>query len=190
MLFTCKWGKALQYSLFIFYFGSPIPKSQSIRLNGNERIGATLESSVSVICFEYANRADTIFRNILKDHATLERTFSEVGNSYNFEAISLPAQWSIWVTIEQGKLFYIDVLRVNCMTCEFCGIQIAYWYIMHISAFIAHICQPYKDFLVVIASFTCSWNVCKKNRKDGSKTKNPQQLCKCKQLQGWVSSEL
>ena len=145
-------------SIFTVYilFRITIPKSQSIRLNGNERIGVTLESSVSVICFEYANRADTIFRNILIDHATLERTFPEVGNSYNFEAISLPAQWSIGVTIEQGKLFYIDVLRVNCMTCEFCGIQIAYWYIMHISAFIAHICQPYKDFLVVIASFTCS----------------------------------
>ena len=102
-----------------FLFQMTIPKSQSIRLNGNELIGVTLESRRSVICFAYVNSADMIFRNIQIDHIN-EPTFPKIGDSYNFETISLPSQWSIWVIIEQGQIFHLLLVAHSKLICELC----------------------------------------------------------------------
>ena len=102
-----------------FLFQMTIPKSQSIRLNGNELIGVTLESRRSVICFAYVNSADMIFRNIQIDHIN-EPTFPKIGDSYNFETISLLSQWSIWVIIEQGQIFHLLLVAHSKLICELC----------------------------------------------------------------------
>ena len=83
-------------------FQVQIPQHESIWVENSDRAGITLDSETSIISFDYANERNMVFRNIFNPE-TGGDLFPEVGNSYQFQTISLPTVWSIGVVVKTGN---------------------------------------------------------------------------------------
>ena len=89
---------------YILFLQVIIPDTQTITLDGSERLGWTSEADFGHISFQYVNEHDTIFRNVPQESSNPQLDiFPETGQAYDFETISLPSQFSIGALIQTGK---------------------------------------------------------------------------------------
>ena len=82
-------------------FQIQVPESESVWLEGSDRLGFTSESHVGIISLSYSER-NAIIRDVLNPE-TGEDDFPEIENSYQFDSISYPIAWSIGVVIKKGN---------------------------------------------------------------------------------------